>query len=415
MRSESPTMNVESPGSTPHTSLYICYQSVLDPLTHTQVIAYLHGLAEAGHRILLLTYETRSLSTEQRRDMQQQLAAKGIQEWHVLRYHRRPTLLATLWDMLAGLYLTLRLWRRHQLTLIHARSHVPGMIGFWMKKLTGVRLLFDCRGLMAEEYADAGVWPKDGMLFRLTKHAERLLLRNSDAVVVLTEKVREELIRSIDIRPAVQVIPCCVDCSAFDAQQPTAAAGPNDPYMLYVGKLGGWYPTAQMVEFFAAAREVIPDLKWKILTQRPDEALGSLLTQHGLTAEVEVGAVPADELPQAMRGALFALCLYDRDLSASACSPTKVGEYLAAGVPVIASAAVGDLEELLQGADPGNRVGVVVSDLGRDAWRDAVRELQRLREQSGLAEACRLRAREQLDLTSVGWPRYQHVYQTLGA
>ena len=29
-------------------SLYLCYQSLLDPLTQTQVVAYLQGLAQAG-------------------------------------------------------------------------------------------------------------------------------------------------------------------------------------------------------------------------------------------------------------------------------------------------------------------------------------------------------------------------------
>ena len=39
------------------TALYLCYQSIHEPLTRTQVVAYLEGLAAAGHRIVLLTFE----------------------------------------------------------------------------------------------------------------------------------------------------------------------------------------------------------------------------------------------------------------------------------------------------------------------------------------------------------------------
>ena len=406
----------------PITSLYICYQSVLEPLTQTQVVAYLQGLAAAGHRILLLTYETKPLTADQQRDVKQNLASKGIHEWYYLTYHKRPTLLATLWDMVVGVWCALRLVRKHGVTLVHARSHVPGVIGLWVKKLTGVKLLFDLRGLLAEEYADAGVWSGDGFLFRLTKRMERSLLRNSDEVVVLTESVRRKLLDQMSAGRELRVIPCCVDCVAFQRRLPEkmgqapVGASPisSQPYMLYVGKLGGWYPTAQMVEFFVAAREVIPNLKWKILTQHTDKDLLLLLARHGLESEVEVASVAPNDLPTAIRGALFALCLYDRKLSAVACSPTKLGEYLAAGVPVIANAGVGDVEQLLAGANGSGNVGIVVMESDPQFYRSAVREMLRLKNDTNVAQRCQNRAMEQLDLCSVGWPRYQKVYQALG-
>jgi len=37
--------------------LYVCYLSLEDPLVHSQVVAYLAGLAERGHTVHLLTFE----------------------------------------------------------------------------------------------------------------------------------------------------------------------------------------------------------------------------------------------------------------------------------------------------------------------------------------------------------------------
>src|SRR5690606_14478050 len=72
------------------------------------------------------------------------------------------------------------------------------------------KLLFDIRGFIPEEYTDAGIWPEGGVLYRMAKRAERWLMREADAFVVLTNRAREILADEICDRP-VEVIPCCVD------------------------------------------------------------------------------------------------------------------------------------------------------------------------------------------------------------
>ena len=79
-------------------ALYVCYLPVDEPLVQTQVVPYLRGLAEAGNRIHLLTFETRPHDGATR----SALRAQGI-SWHHAPYHRRPRLIATVIDVLAGL------------------------------------------------------------------------------------------------------------------------------------------------------------------------------------------------------------------------------------------------------------------------------------------------------------------------
>src|SRR5438552_6520846 len=106
-------------------SLYVCYLSLEDPLVHTQVVAYLEGLAGRGHTIHLLTFEPK-LGRERTRALESELRARGI-EWHALRYHKRPSLPATIYDAVAGALVATRLVRRHRLDAVHARSHVPAV------------------------------------------------------------------------------------------------------------------------------------------------------------------------------------------------------------------------------------------------------------------------------------------------
>ena len=335
-RSEAPTLRL--------TSLYLCYQSVLEPLTQTQVIAYLEGLTQAGYRLVLLTFEPRSLTAEETQDHRKHLAAKGI-AWHWLRYHKRPTVPATALDILAGIAVGWWLVWKYRIGLLHARIHVPGLMALALKSLTGAPFLFDIRGFMAEEYADAGVWKANGLLFRLTKWVEHRLVRAADGYVVLTQKARDLLQewypREIHGKP-VQVIPCCIDLRRIPARN---------------GRLG-----------------------------HPDE-------------EKTLG---------------YVLSFIKPCLSKRASSPTKVGEYLAAGLPVAALSGIGDTDTILREAWPGaGPVGILIHGTDPENYREAARQLRILMEDPETPARCRRVAEAHFNLETVGWTRYRELYRSL--
>ena len=82
-------------------ALYICYFGVRQPLVQTQVIPYLQEIAKAGVRMHLLTFEPDlriEWNSAQIADMRTELRAKGI-EWDCLAYHKRPSAIATAYDI----------------------------------------------------------------------------------------------------------------------------------------------------------------------------------------------------------------------------------------------------------------------------------------------------------------------------
>jgi glycosyltransferase involved in cell wall biosynthesis len=394
------------------TALYLCYQSLLDPLTQTQVVAYLEGLARAGYRLVLLTFEPRRLSREECRAWRERLAAQGI-AWYWCRYHKRPTVPATAFDILVGVVVGWWLVQRYNVRLLHARCHVPGLMSWALARLTAVKFLFDVRGLMAEEYVDAGVWGAGGRLFRVTKWVERLLMRDADGLVILTRRARELLRRWYprELRgKLIEVIPCCVDWRRMQDVQP----GNGDRHTLvYVGKLGGWYLTEAMIDFVAAAVRIDPTLRWQIWTQSDPGSLEPMLNARGIAGHVSISRTTPEALPAELARAHAGLSFIKPCISKAASSPTKMGEYLAAGLPVVSTAGIGDTEEVLRGPEGagGGPVGVVVRSLDEPGYRQAIHELTGLLADPGVANRCRRAAREHFDLERVGWARYRQVYQ----
>jgi glycosyltransferase involved in cell wall biosynthesis len=393
-------------------SLYMCYLSLDDPLVETQVVAYLEGLANRGHRIHLLTFESRRLRRAEREEIRRRLEHRGIR-WHGLRYHKSPSLPATIYDVACGVAAGLVLMRRHHLEAVHARSHVPVAAGLVLRGLTGCKLIFDIRGLMAEEYVDAGRWTVYSLPFRITKWVERMAIDRADAIVVLTERVRRYLFGQAPRRP-VWVIPCCTAVSRLETQRADRGAmreqlGLGDATVLvYVGKFTGWYMEREMVEFFACTRDVIASLHFLVLTQSDARPIFTELEQVGAAnREFTVMRAAPETVGRYLAAADLAISFVRPAFSKISSSPTKLGEYLAAGLPIVSSSGVGDVDDFLQ----GEALGILVDRFAPDAYRDAAEAVNRLRHDPDLPRRSLAAARKRLSLEAVGVPRYDAVYR----
>ena len=393
--------------------LYVSYDGLLEPLGQSQVLPYVRGLARAGHRILLLTFEKPTVLAYMP-PLQHTLAAEGI-HWHGLRYHKRPAGLSTAWDVLRGVVVALRHARRTPIALVHARSYVAGVVGAVVARITGAKFLFDLRGMWPEERVEGGLWPVNGVLFQLAKRAERWLIRRSDAVVVLTSRHRHRLILDSTLRPLVLVhaIPTGVDGGRF-ARPNVHERRPGRPRtLIYAGSLGTRYRLDAMLHFFHLAHLADPDLRFVILTRDPTP----WVIRDGVTVWAVTPAEVPDELANAWAGICFVAPAADRGEPLEAgesigsnlgVCPTKVGEYLAAGLPVIVNARVGDLDALIL----RHRVGVVAGAMAVEPYRRAWDELVALAEDPDLRARCRRVAREHLGLEQ-GVERYRMLYAEL--
>jgi glycosyltransferase involved in cell wall biosynthesis len=398
-------------------ALYICYLSLDDPLVHTQVIAYLAGLADCGHRIHLLTFETRRLTRGERREVGARLAARGIR-WHGLRYHKRPSLPATAFDAMAGALYATGLVIHHDLDALHARSHVPAAMALTAGRILWRRrpaLIFDIRGLMAEEYVDAGRWRRGGVPYRVTKAVERAAVRRADGIVVLTKAVRRQLFGA-DRASGVYVIPCCADldtlASADSAREHRRAElGVADAtVMVYVGKFGGWYMAAEMADFFTVAKRSIPSLHFLILTQCERCEIELELAERGVRDDYTITSATPELLGDYLAAADFGISFILPAPSKVSSSPTKIGEYLGAGLPVVCTSGVGDLDTLIT-----PDIGMLVSEHTEAAYRAAADQAVRLLARPDTRERCRAVARRELSLDDAGLPRYHALYAYVAA
>ena len=387
----------------------------------TQVIPYLRELVKGGIEVSLLTFEPAgegaNAKGESISEIKERLRADGI-EWYSLRYHKRPTVPATAYDVLNGARQISSLLRRKEFDVLHARSHVPMLMAALARKWSShePKLIFDIRGFFPEEYTDAGLWPENGRLYRSVKRVERWLMKEADAFVVLTNKAKQILFPDETAgggRP-VEVIPCCVDLARFASANDESRRSMRAELQIggrkvlaYVGAFGGWYLTDEMVDLFGVFKETEPDGFAMILTQSDAGNVKTKLHSAGYGPDdLFISRVPAGEIPRYLSAADLAVSFIKKCYSKQASSPTKNAEYLACGLPIIANVGVGDVDEQIT----ANGVGTLVTDFSRDAYLNALANVTSL---AGSVERCRETARKEFDLKTVGGVRYRRLYSRL--
>jgi glycosyltransferase involved in cell wall biosynthesis len=394
-------------------TLYICYFGLREPLVQTQVLPYLRQVAIAGIKVHLLTFEPNlgeRWSESELLSERQRLAIDGIQ-WSCLLYHKSPSLPATVYDIVAGARFAARMVRREGINVLHARAHVPMAMALLARRLVNVKLIFDIRGLMAEEYVDSGVWTESSLPFRLVKRLERAGIQRADQIVVLTERMRAWLI-SEHHKPAeqIEVIPCCVDFERFEETETASAADAGRFEVVYAGSLVGLYLVEEMGRFFKAIKTLQPNAFLRILTISPPEQGTDALRRAGLDdSDFEILAVKPEEVPIHLHRARLGVSFRKSTFAQIAASPTKIPEYLAAGLPVICNSGIGDMDELVEREE----VGVVLRSFDEAAYQTAAVKAIDLANDPSMPERAQKVARKYFDLASVGGRSYVDVYRRL--
>ena len=395
---------------------------MLEPLGQTQVLPYLRELAKRGVKFTLLSFEKdKAFTADGRRQceaLRHELREHGI-EWHWLRYHQRPSLPATIYDVFAGIRYASRLVRQNRIELVHGRSYIPATIALALKRKFGIKMIFDVRGLMAEEYVDARHWPEGGLRYRVTKAAERRIFAATDGVVTLTERIWPIIkewdgLKGRDVNHAV--IPCCVDLSLFrfDAEQRAklrTALGLNDRFtFVYSGSLDGWYLTEEMADFFASVgrRQAEAHLLW--LTTGSHERVQQLMSARGIGKEhFSVRAVTPKEMPAYLAAGDVGISFIKRCLSKLASSPTKNAEYLACGLPIVINSGIGDSDALVN----ETQAAVLIEDFSEQDFEGAWTAIKKVIGDPEIKAKARIAAEKIFDLETVGAGRYARLYESV--
>ena len=393
--------------------LYITYDGLLEPLGQSQVLPYLRCLA-GDFAITILSFEKPRdwADLERRKALQEQLDQAGI-EWIPLRYHKRPSVPATAFDIVHGVMRAVGFAVSRSPRTVHVRGYVPGVIGLALKNVVGIRLIFDMRGFWPDEKVDAGAWRRGSGVYRAAKWFEKKLLQRADVVVSLTQAgvnaMREfPCLRTRAVR--FEVIPTCTDLGLFHPASHQHGRDGRGFVLGYAGSVGTFYLFDEVLECFKELLKERPGGRLLVVNRGAHDYIHARIRALGVPVDrVELHSAEYREVPKYIcrmdAGAFFIKPMFSKKSSA----PTRLGEFLGCGVPCLVNAGVGDMDAVVS----REHVGVVVREFSPKARTTAIRELLALCAEEGITTRSVEAARRHFSLKQ-GAAAYRRIYREPG-
>jgi glycosyltransferase involved in cell wall biosynthesis len=344
--------------------LYISFDGMTDPLGQSQVIPYLKELSSHGYLITILSLE-KEQNFKARKEKITELLSSAKINWIPINYLQGVPVLSQRLNLANMRKQALKLHQETPFNIIHCRSYMSALIGEEIKKKSNVKLLFDMRGFWADERLDGKIWSKKNplqhLIYRYFKKKEKDFLVHSDHIISLTENAKREML-SWGIpkltEEKITVIPCCADLSHFNYEEISLEMKTSlikklqleqDNFILsYLGSLGTWYMLSEMLDFFNTLLKYKPNAIFIIITADDAKVVYKLADEKSICRNaLRVFSSEREDVPAYLSLSDTALFFIKPAYSKKASSPTKLGEIMGVGIPIIANSGVGDMDFIL--------------------------------------------------------------------
>ncbi len=345
---------------------YLTFDGIMQPLGRSQVLCYLFRLARLGHEIDIVSLERRGDVRDEERyaDLVGELNDAGIR-WRWATYSDGSTPADIVRNVTTAFMLLAETVVDAKVEVVHARSYLSALVARAVRLTTGTPYIFDFRGFWVDERVDDGRWFNNPLAYKGAKALERKLYEGASGIVSLTdvaaEDVRNGVVGDVEAKVPVRVIPTCADFDAFDLDVephsssvvPVARELEGKLVIGYVGAINGAYCVDEGLRLFLEILDRRPDAHLLCVTRQRDE-MRELLASRGIPAESStVVSGHFQDMPQWVSLIDWGLVMRRTSFANRAAMPTKLAEFLGAGVRPIQYGCNDDVQKHVRAAGTG--------------------------------------------------------------
>lgn len=242
-------------------------------------------------------------------------------------------------------------------THIIGRGAMAGALAYLTAVRTSLPFFVESFEPHADYMLDSGVWHRYDPRYIFQRFWEAKEKKYAQGLMPVAENYRRQLLREGLTGSQVVTVPCPVNLSVFDyqatiGQQIRVRLGFSDDAVVgvYLGKFGDIYYDQEAFQLFRAAADFFgPRFRLIILTPNSIPDVKAKLDRVGFVEnQYFVTKSPHHEVPGYLSAANFAFAPIKPAPCRLYCSPVKVGEYWACGLPVLLTEGVGDDSDIIR-------------------------------------------------------------------
>jgi glycosyltransferase involved in cell wall biosynthesis len=258
-----------------------------------------------------------------------------------------------MFSALAGAWHVKNAIRSNNIDVVMPRSTLPALATLLAMRGSNCPMVFDADGLPLDERVDFAGQSPSSLVYRLLRDIEAQAVRRASAVLTRTAKAAEILLSRAGAGTGAAKFHIVTNGRDSDHFKPADAENREEvrkrlgidtacPLLVYAGSMGPQYCIHEMLSFFSYVRRRVVNAHFLILTGSPEMLQAALIAHPQERASVTTLSVPADRVAEYLAAADLGLALRKPTFSMQAVAPIKLGEYLLCGLPVVATAGVGD-------------------------------------------------------------------------
>lgn len=363
---------------------YITIDSLSEGVGSSQITPLISRLSKAGLKINLISYE----KLKQNSDLTDFFKSIGV-AWNARSFG------AT--GFMGGMGRLNNIRREiPETNLIHARSDIPAVSGIASRKAP---VLWDVRSLWADQKVMIQKNLLNQTLYRSYRALESIASHQSLGMSTLTSAVLPVLEARNKRLPLLRtVVPTAVDLNRFEL----SPKAPSKIRALFSGTYNDYYDLHLSALFMDELRSQIEiETHWA----RPHESNKEQIN----VGEEKVLPASQAEMAQLIPNYSFgvSVCKLNAGPSLTAAMPTKIGEFLACGRPIVVNRGLGDMDDFIKEFDAG-----VILDGDPDNLKQSATELIQLVLDPETPFRCRALAEKYFSM-DVGANKYLDLYSQM--
>jgi glycosyltransferase involved in cell wall biosynthesis len=378
-------------------ALYFTYDGLLDPLGQSQIFPYISAISAAGHSLTIVSYEKVERSQEQIHLMESKLQNIGV-SWVHLEFQ-----LGKFWAikrLLSGMLLIRKLCSHVQPDFIHLRGFVPAVI-FQLSR-SRVPHLYDFRGFALGEWVDMGKINPASLLYRILNRLDKKAVKSASGLVVLEQSAKRLLKETYDV-PNIpfKVIRTCTDVKRYRERENSGNKENNTLRFVFLGGARFPYQPDLALRLIQNLIKHGLDCSIDFINERDRIFIEKAIDLINISKDrIKILTYEHSEIPDALATYDCGIVMVESSHWRRVCSPTKMGEYLAAGIPVISLEGIDAIDEL---SERTTCVATVShEDLLGHFKKTKVDQLLSFIQRIGVAQQCQILALDEFDLELAG-------------